>query len=188
MIAAFLDWNEQAHKIISPILNAKERQLVLSGDCAQEDAAEWLATEYIDEISSRAYKGQQYLPSDERLGAAFFLHNCVTSEHLKRLRRNRDACAKQLMMFSKRYFKRYETVLRLQLLWYLETETDPQLLRHNGVVLLACATLDTAKDDTQRALRALGCDWEPQLVRDNTRAMRLQTRTAPLSITKGSYQ
>ena len=165
--------DEVAYPIVASIVDTAEERLVAKGICSREDAARYLALDYIATCSSTVRHSVQYFESDERTGAGMFLAKLPMGKLKTQYRRIEQRCAAHLASRPALHFPDYEPLLRVALLQVLRSIEDVRTLRSHGVVLLACGALAEVRTDIRRELRRRGLPYDPTLVDDVTIARRV---------------
>lgn len=172
--------DEKAYSIVGSVIDYAEERLVTTGICSRENAARYLALDYIAICSSAIEHGTQYLESDERIGADLFLAKLPTGTLKAQYHRNHKRCAAHLAAQPWLHFADYKPILRIEFLNTLRAIGDVRELRFSGVALLACGTFDDAPTDLRRELRRRGMDYDITLVGDATIARRVGQDAAKL--------
>lgn len=172
--------DEKAYPIVANVVDYAEERLVRTGICSPENAARYLALDYIATCSSAIEHGTQYLESDERIGADLFLAKLPTGTLKAQYHRNRKRCAAHLAAQPSLHFPDYKPILRIAFLNAIRTIADVRELRFNGVALLACGTFDDAPTDLRREFRRRGLSYDPTLIEAATFARRIGTGDAGL--------
>jgi hypothetical protein len=172
--------DERAYSIVRNVVDYAEERLVRTGICAPENAARYLALDYIATCSSAIEHGTQYLESDERIGADLFLAKLPTGALKAQYHRNRKLCAAHLAAQPWLHFADYKPILRIAFLNAIRTIGDVRELRFSGVALLACGTFDDAPTDLRREFRRRGLSYDPTLIEAATLARRIGSGDAGL--------
>ncbi len=165
--------DERAYSIVGNVVDYAEERLVRTGVCSRENAARYLALDYIATCSSAIEHGTQYLESDERIGADLFLAKLPTGTLKAQYHRNRKRCAAHLAAKPPLHFVDYKPILRIAFLNAIRTIGDVRELRFSGVALLACGTFEDAPTDLRREFRRRGLSYDPTLIEVATSARRI---------------
>lgn len=161
-------FDEKAHVLLSDVLDQTESRLVREGVCKPESASEYLTVRYIKACGDFIEHASVYLENDERIAADLFLSELAKGALKARFNRNAKICAVQLSKHTLVYFPDYNKLLRLYYLQVLAASDVVSTLRHNGVLLLAAATLPGVRSDARRELRRRGANHDALLVPDET--------------------
>lgn len=170
-------FNDKLHEIISAALDRTEEKMIGNGVCNPEYADEYLTARYIEACAGIIVGGQVYLPSDERIGAEIFLWKLGDAKFNRLSSRRQRECAVHLTNHTHVYFPQYHMMLRLACLHVIQSTKKHDEIKHDGVVLLAAATLPGVRSDIRRELRRRGMDYDRLLVPDDIYNNRMKQRT-----------
>ena len=179
-------FNDKAHGFLSELLDEAEEYLVRSKFCQAEHVSEYLATVYIEECGRFLENASAYLPNDERIAADIFLSKLPTRRKRLLSPRRLRMCAHQLAQHTRLYFPTYPELLRIAYLRVMHGTAEWQSLRHNGVLMLAVATLPNVLNDVRRELRRRGAAETALLVPDDVVHIRIGSSNHPKQISASS--
>ncbi|MFB0874250.1 MULTISPECIES: hypothetical protein [unclassified Sphingobium] len=172
-------FNDSLHAIISGALDRTEEKMIGNGVCQAEQADEYLTARYIEACAGILVGGLVYLTNDERIGAEIFLSKLGDAKFNRLSERRKRECAVHLTNHTHVYFPQYHMMLRLACLHVLRTKTGYDYIEHDGVILLAAATLPGVRSDIRRELRRRGASFDRLLVPDDIYKHRMSQRILP---------
>jgi hypothetical protein len=169
-------FNDALHATISKALDRTEEKMIGNGVCQPEYADEYLTARYIEACAGIIVGGLVYLPNDERIGAEIFLSKLGDPKFNRLSQRRKRECAVHLTNHTHVYFAQYHMMLRLACLHVLRSTTEYEHIEHDGVVLLAAATLPGVRSDIRREFRRRGASFDRLLVPDDVYQQRIEQR------------
>ena len=169
-------FNNNAHAIISEVLDEEEMRLFRADICPPHEASEYLTLDYIKTCSKCLEHSVMYLQNEERIGSDIFLAKIARGKVKRRFDLNARVCAEQLAAHTHVYFSEYLPTLRLTYLKILSETADVGTIMRNGVVMLAAASLPGVRTDIRRELRRRGYPYDRTIVSDDTLKGRLESQ------------
>lgn len=176
-------FNSTTHGRLTEIMWLAEEEVLRRGFCAPDGVEQYLFGRYISAIDANLSGCGQYLLTEEQCAAESFIADlCI---FVGKSTAGAWKMAAQLMCQPTYHFPNYLEMLTTAYIQTLREIEDVRALRHNGVFLLAAASLPGWEFDARRELSRRGYRIDLTLVGDELSKQRIRAVQGLTPVGKG---